>query len=408
MPDLIIKPDCAAWGGTAENPPAGELFGHPLRDWRTKTRAELGLDTERPIIATGHQTMLWHPGILAKYLLVESVASAHRWAKANLIVDQHAGGYGEFDVPIRRGDGSLSVRRLELVRAPKDVPMALHEPFTPPKPPKHLAAALPSVERGVERIHESVYRHRDAPNAALQMGRALADLMADWVDPIPNVTATELIETSLSRAMIEAMANDPHRCAEAYNRAVRSLPEAGIGPLLVRDDYVELPLWRVRDDGRRMHAYDNDVQDQLDDPVDGPRLMPRALLMTALMRLGMCDLFVHGTGGANYDRAMERWIADWLGVTPGAIAVASADVYLPLCDPDEPATCSRRSSVHLMDRRSVARPITRCTGNSRHCAASMSGGSSTPSDALRWRSGSATMPRSPIAATGPSRCIRAI
>jgi hypothetical protein len=86
-----------------------------------------------------------------------------------------------------------------------------------------------------------------------------------------------------------------------------------------------------------MHAYDNDVADWLDRSIDGPRLMPRALFMTALVRLGMCDLFVHGTGGANYDRAMERWIGNWLGVQPSAIAVASADVFLPLRDPGEPA-----------------------------------------------------------------------
>jgi len=28
-------------------------------------------------------------------------------------------------------------------------------------------------------------------------------------------------------------------------------------------------------------------------------------LLTALFRLGMCDLFIHGTAAPNYDRAME-------------------------------------------------------------------------------------------------------
>ena len=58
--------------------------------WRMKTRRELGLDTSRPIIATGHQTLLWHPGILVKYLAADAVARAEDFATANLIVDQHA------------------------------------------------------------------------------------------------------------------------------------------------------------------------------------------------------------------------------------------------------------------------------------------------------------------------------
>jgi hypothetical protein len=66
-------------------------------------------------------------------------------------------------------------------------------------------------------------------------------------------------------------------------------------------------------------------------------LLPRALLLTLLVRLGMCDLFVHGTGGARYDRAMERWVEDWLGLRPAPIAVATATLRLPLGPSGEPA-----------------------------------------------------------------------
>jgi hypothetical protein len=328
--ELRVEPACPEWPRRARTAPDVDLLGHDGAAWRRKVRAELGLDTERPVIATGHQSLLWHPGILVKYLLTDAVAREHGFATANLVVDQHAGGYGEFEVPLRRRDGALGVRRIELTRAPGEVPMALHEPFVPPAPPAGVPVALPSVGEGIARIHAAIAAHRNAPNAALQMNRALADLMARWVPPMPNVTATDLAETSLARALLREMVRDPQRCAEAYNAAVAAVPDAGIGPLLVRDDYVELPLWRLRHDGRRMHAYDNDVQAWLDGGADAPRLLPRALFMTALIRLGMCDLFVHGTGGARYDRAMERWIEDWLAVQPAPIVVATATMRLPL------------------------------------------------------------------------------
>ncbi|MHC4106482.1 MAG: hypothetical protein ACYSTY_00200 [Planctomycetota bacterium] len=346
MSAQLVEPACTQWSDWLAQRSAGHLLGRPLAAWRRETRGEVGLATDRPIVATGHQTLLWHPGILAKYLAVEAFRRRHpNVAVANLIVDQHAGGFGSFDVPVRRRDGSLAVRTFELTTQRPDVPMAMHEAFTPPRPPQDLPVALPSVQFGIERIFGAVYDHRDAPNAAMQMAAALADLMQPWVGPIPGVTATQLLGTSLGRSLLEAMVADPRRCAAAYNDAVAAVPEAGIGPLLIRDDYVELPLWRLRPDGRRMRAYDSDVQAWLEGgATTAPplRLMPRALLLTALVRVGMCDLFIHGTGGATYDRAMEMWIKGWLGVVAAPVAVVTATLRLPLgASPAEPIDVRR-------------------------------------------------------------------
>ena len=227
--------------------------------------------------------------------------------------------------------------------------MALHDAFEPTQPPRHWRPALPSVEQGVQRIIEAVSAHRDAPNAALQMAHALADLMAKWATSPPHVTASDLMETSLARAMMHRMIRDPHVCAELYNHAVRAVPEAGMRELRIDPVYVELPLWRLRDDGRRMPAYDNDVERALDEPGSAPRLMPRALFMTALVRMGMCDLFIHGTGGAKYDRAMEHWIDNWLGVNVGNVAVTSATLRLPL-EIDQPPDIERDEAIRRYRR----------------------------------------------------------
>ena len=331
-PDVLVDPPCRQWQELINRQPAGTLGGESLANWRGQTRRELGLAIDRPIIATGHQTLLWHPGILVKYMVAEAFANQYELAMANLIVDQHADGFGEFQIPVRRADGSLAVRTLDLCRPKprKEVPMGRHEAFTPPRVPDNLSGAIPSVNEGVRRIFDAVYAHRNAPNAALQMADALADLMSRWIRPIPNASATDLIGTTLARAMMQEMARDPWRCAECYNEAVASVPESGIGSLAIRDEYVELPLWRIREDGRRIHAYDNDVEKSISSPQSTIDLMPRALFMTALVRLGMCDLFIHGTGGAAYDVAMERWIKLWLGVEVGSIAVATATLRLPL------------------------------------------------------------------------------
>jgi len=325
----MIDPPAAQWPGLIHDVPAGTLFGESQKTWRQRTRQELGLSTTKPILATGHQTLLWHPGILAKYLIVDAVASANNWATANLIVDQHAGSFGEFAVPVRDTHGTLSTQTLVLTRSRPDVPMASHEAFTPLAMPRHWRPALPCVEQGVQRIVDAVGRHHAAPNAAIQMARALDDLMSPWATCPPGVTSCDLLSTSLAQRFMREMTHDPHHMARLYNQAVRAIPEAGVRPLYIGREYVELPLWRLREDGSRMRAYDSDVEWALREPDTAPRLMPRALFMTALVRLGMCDLFVHGTGGANYDRTMERWIRAWLDVEVGRVAVTSATLRLP-------------------------------------------------------------------------------
>jgi hypothetical protein len=319
------------------DPPAGRLLDTDLAEWRRRTRAELGLPVDRPIVATGHQTLLWHPGILAKYLVVNSFAGDRQaYGVANLIVDQHTGNFGSFDVPVRADDGALAARTLRLTAARAGVPMVDHPSFSPPDDVGGLAAAIPSVAAGVGRILKAVSAHRRQPNAARQMAAALDDLMSPWVAPMPGVGSSDLMGTSLAAALLGAMAGDPGRCAESYNAAVRSVPESGIPELGTTAQAVELPLWRLGPDGRREHADERDVRRCVESAcgcmAGACRMLPRALLLTALMRIGMCDLFVHGTGGANYDRAMERWLADWLGIRPSPIAVATATLRLPLSE----------------------------------------------------------------------------
>lgn len=58
--------------------------------------------------------------------------------------------------------------------------------------------------------------------------------------------------------------------------------------------------------------------------------MPRALLMTGLLRAAACELFVHGVGGQAYDPITEEWFGSWLGESLAPTAMVTADVRLGL------------------------------------------------------------------------------
>jgi hypothetical protein len=59
------------------------------------------------------------------------------------------------------------------------------------------------------------------------------------------------------------------------------------------------------------------------------KIRSRALITTLWARLALSDLFLHGIGGAKYDRVTDRLIETFFGVTPPGIMVLSATLYLP-------------------------------------------------------------------------------
>jgi hypothetical protein len=57
---------------------------------------------------------------------------------------------------------------------------------------------------------------------------------------------------------------------------------------------------------------------------------PRALTLTLWARLLACDFFVHGIGGAKYDRITDAILESYYRVKPPAFACVSATLRLPL------------------------------------------------------------------------------
>jgi len=307
------------------------VLGHPLSQWRQRVREELGVDASGPVIATGHQPGIHHPGILVKSLIVSEL-SAHGGVGAfDLVVDTDVIDFGSaVAYPAEDEEGTLLRVSVPFEPVCADVPAFVHpavalvEGATSVEP-----VPLPgSVDDGVSAVLHALHEAQHLPNAAAQFTQALDRLRAEFVRPLPRPLASRLLQTSLGSALLQEMARDPWRCAEAFNAALRDVPGTGMRPLLITDEIAELPIWRTRRVPRSPHpvrerAFDGDAVRAVDDPEHRSRLHPRALLLTAIMRLGACDLFVHGKGGHAYDRAMEVWLQRWLGVSPAPSVMAS-------------------------------------------------------------------------------------
>lgn len=149
------------------------------------------------------------------------------------------------------------------------------------------------------------------------------------------------------------------RFAAAYNSALDVFrDEHGIrntaNPfpnLKITGDTCELPFWVISHNRRTRHVLEvqsegnvtrllanNRVVDTFAGSITPEALepmllqniciVPRGALITAFLRLLFSDLFVHGTGGARYDRFTDEFIRSWWNVEPSAFTVASASRYL--------------------------------------------------------------------------------
>jgi hypothetical protein len=337
---LWYDPPAAAWKpGPADPSRLAELLA-----CLSRTAAELGTPPPLPggpIILSGHQPWHWHPGILIKDTSALAVASRHAGCAAHLVVDQDVHPALRVDVPWAR-DGTLSARTLVLGPQLEGVPLGMQPPIDSHAAARHLEQA--AAEKPACDLKPLIDAWRDLPpvgTLAQQVSVVLHRLRERLGVGLPICMATQLATMDSFRAMVEAMLRDAAACVRAYNQAVDAHPAAGMAGLRVDSLRIELPLWRLAWQQPRQRVF-ADVADRLPRLVDergevidwqanDPRdhLAPRALLMTALLRRGACGLFVHGRGGALYDRITEQWIERWLGVPLNPMAAASCDVRLP-------------------------------------------------------------------------------
>ncbi len=287
-------------------------------------RRELGLSTDRPIIMTGHQAEFWHPGILAKYLATDAAASALRAQPAHLVVDQDRAETVPLHYPAR-SNGSLSIGT------------ATVRERTPPPTPRDPA---PPVTSQLAHLLTTFARHQASPTLAHQVSSTVSDLLQPFLSlQAPTLFATQLSHTSLFQSLVSKMSRNPESCITAYNAAAARRPTSGIRPLTASDiqDRWELPLWHLPPGRPRTHVFAENLA-----TIPPHELAPKALFMTALLRLAACDLFIHGTGGGGgtdddshegYDLVMEDWLESWLDIPRSQLApmaVVTATRYLPL------------------------------------------------------------------------------
>ncbi|WZO96523.1 hypothetical protein EP7_003516 [Isosphaeraceae bacterium EP7] len=368
------------------------LESHGLDVPAMPTRAEF------PIVVTGHQPELYHPGVWVKNFCVARLARQQSGAGLNVIVDDDTPKSSSIRVPVEL-DGVLNAGRVDFDRWEGEVP---HEDL-PVRDESRFASFADRVRAALPRsvadpligeFWPRVLRFRgttDRSGLRIALGRRAQE--AAWGVHNFEVPLSALCETeAFTWFASHIMANLPKfqdvhnqaldRYREAYGIRSKNHPVPALGG---KDGWLEAPFWawRAASPRRRpllVRQLSHTLQirlsgedaplmelplspdreaccavDQLMElPSMGVRLRTRALTTTMFTRLLVGDLFLHGIGGAKYDELGDEVVRGFFGVRPPDFLTLSLTLWLNLGA--EPATLGRLHEVERDLRETVYNP----------------------------------------------------
>jgi hypothetical protein len=345
---------------------AVRLQGIALPELRRAVRTWIGHESiDQPLIVTGHQTELEHPGVWVKNVLLHVASQKLDGHAFHVAVDTDAPKHlqlrwpGE-SIPVTDDPGVSDAAWSGLLDPPSPQHVAAIE--------RRLAEAstdwdfepmLPQVLSSLRRLAlESLHLPNALINAVHELEWSLGlrhhALMASplWASEPFFVFAHHLLADAARFAAKYNAALGAYRKETGTRSTTRPMPDLFIGP-----DACEVPFWiddLAAAQRRRPSVVMSDGAWTLQLPggecfrfapgADGwdaakelrrwlvanrMRLSPRALTLTMFLRLAAADQFIHGIGGGRYDQVTDRIIASYFGVDPPRFALTTATLFFP-------------------------------------------------------------------------------
>jgi hypothetical protein len=360
--------------------PLAQLAGDARRELiaaaKNYTKAYRNVDvpcTSELAFLAGHQPEMFHPGVWFKNFLLAGLAKQHQAVAINLQIDSDA----LKGTAVRVPTGSLEQPRIESVtfdRATSNEPFEQRaildrrrfESFGE-RATAQLRTLLSEDPLLAEYWPLAVARSRETNNLGACIAQARHQLEGRWGLQTLEVPQSQVCDLPAMRWLIAHLLAHLPRLWEIYNSAllefrrehkVRSAAHPA-PDLAAVDDWLEAPLWVWSvDNPRRRRLFVRSQNDELilsdraqftarlaitadgsantalaqlaELSAKGIRIRTRALITTLAARLLLGDLFIHGIGGAKYDRLTDRILERFFGIAPPGYLMASGTLRLPV------------------------------------------------------------------------------
>ncbi len=340
------------------------IQGVPVAKLRREMRQWIGHPDGPPLVATGHQTELYHPGVWVKDVLTNAAADKLDAVALHVAVDtdqpKHlAVRWPGTTIPITDDPALNTAEWAGLLAAPT------------PAHVDQVQAALDAADatwsfRPMVPAVLASLRRQFLDGTGLSAALTAAQHELDWDLGLRHrvLLASTLMGSGPYLTFVHHVLSRADRFAADYNAALAEYRvEAGISSptrpmpdLRSTGSTVEVPFWFdnlatgtrgraqvVRADGGWALSAGDD-RFPLDGNADGAtaadrlgrwlsdhhlRLAPRALTLTTFLRLLVVDQFVHGIGGGRYDQVTDRLLSSHFGIDPPRFAVTTATLIFP-------------------------------------------------------------------------------
>lgn len=344
------------------NEKSAQIAGVSLPELRAAARAGLNLDNNRPVLASGHQTELYHPGVWAKLAMID--AAARRIGAECL--------FAAIDVDAPK---HLELRWPGFSQSITDDPNTNTAPWCgllqPPsagrlrelKSSLATAAGTWSFAPMAREFLENLTHEKNDGTLSTALTRAMSRIDASLDLNYRSLVTWPLWMSAPYLTLAYHLLCNADRFAAAYNGALKDFrgahgidnPGRPMPDLQISESACEVPFWLddlnaprrkrasvVRDGGGWSLTIGNDKL-PMRCPGNGTtveelhrflldhnaRLSPRALTLTMYLRLLVADQFVHGIGGGQYEQVNDRVIHHFFGIEPPAFSVTTATLYFP-------------------------------------------------------------------------------
>lgn len=282
-----------------------------------------------PVVVSGHQPELDHPGVWLKHFFLHGLAQQFGAIPLHLIADHDLPKRNYLHVPrIPQSEEELITRVLvPYDRADLTTPYELRPLYD-----INLFTAVPQRLKRLTRPWSFEPLALRRWPQSVQPGVRLVELLTllrrnqerQWGCHNHELPVSTLARTQAFRRFAQHLMADLSRFRQVYNSALQRFRDEEVTQQPVRSipelEPDEAPFWEMRGHQRLRATRHSPLE----------TLRPRALTLTLFCRLVLGHCFLHGLGGALYDQVTDAIIADYFGLAPPHYLVVTGTLYLPL------------------------------------------------------------------------------
>ena len=315
------------------------------------------------IVQTGHQPIFYHPGIIIKNLILNKIGMMEGINAINLIVDTD--NFEEIAVNIPDYRDCIKIDEEVLLSNQHPIPYE----FSAPPLQEAFNLFIESIKNHLshpqfKNLHDNFNRYINKMSDVQNNFKTLSEFMTvirriyeDEIEskyleiPLSYICNTdEFLLFFLSIAMESEKFTSIYNChLERYRKEHKLRYPVNPFPDLKADGKkIELPFWYFHNNKRdeifvecnieMVNIYfgrENEIRLKRTEIDKGIKILkkgnikirPKAIILTLFNRMFVSDAFIHGVGGAKYDRITDNIIRDFYNVEPPDFVTASLTLY---------------------------------------------------------------------------------